>query len=151
MGPRYNQGYGMGMGPRYNQGYGMGMGSGYNQGYGMGPGPGYDQDYGMGMGPGFLGRPLGFLRNWWNYSVPSFFGSPRVNNFFRGVGIATVGVIVAPSIARALRPLAVQAVEGVVNVTEEVKGIFSDAKEDMEDIFAEAKWDEANTEGGQHQ
>ena len=81
--------------------------------------------------------------------IPGLLQRPRVNNFFRGVGIATVGMILAPSVARAVRPVIVKAVQGAMTASEEIKSIFADAKEDIEDIFAEAKWDGNNGEKGQ--
>lgn len=109
-------------------------------GYGMSqPAPGYGNPYGY--------QPMGF---WPNIFAPGYFSyllrGPRVNNFFRAVGIVTVGMLLVPSVARALRPLAVSAVEGALSVSEEIKNIFADAKEDMEDIFAEAKWEDVKAE-----
>ncbi|MCX7922609.1 MAG: DUF5132 domain-containing protein [Clostridia bacterium] len=92
----------------------------------------------------------GSWMNWMNPRfIPNLIQSPRVNNFLRGVGIATVGMILAPSVARTLRPLVVKAVQGAMTATEEIKGIFADAKEDVEDIFAEAKWDGSNCANNQ--
>ena len=85
--------------------------------------------------------------NWMNPNVVSdFIQRPRVNNFLRGVGIATVGMLLAPSTARVIRPLIVKAVKGAMTATDEIRSIFTDAKEDIEDIFAEAKWDSAKHE-----
>lgn len=85
--------------------------------------------------------------SWWNQRIiTDFINRPRVNNFFRGVGIATVGLILAPSVARTLRPIVVKAVQGAMATSEEFKNIFADTKEDIEDIFAEAKWEENNNE-----
>jgi hypothetical protein len=118
----------------------------YRQGYGYGYGYGHPSYYNMGnFNAPYYHRPPGFWSNWWNPGFFSgFLNSPRVNNFLRGVGLVTIGMFVAPSIARAFRPLAVQAVQGVMSVTDEVKTVFSDAKEDIEDMFAEAKWDRIN-------
>lgn len=148
--PGYNQagfgGYGRHMMPNA---YGRSMGYGGYDGYGGPMGYGRGMGYGGPMGYDGYGGPMGYgapmgLRGWWYGTVmPTLFQNPRVNNFFRIIGMVTVGMVVAPSLARALRPVAVQAVQGVMGVTEEVKGIFSDAKEDIEDIFAEAKWDRA--------
>lgn len=141
MGP---QGYGMpsrgyGRAPR---GYGMGPG-GYGmgpRGYGMGPG-------GYGMGP--YGRPMSPWRSWLTSNfVSDWIRSPRAGNIFRGIGIATAGIILAPSIAKAIRPLVVQAVHGAMSVVGEFKGIVADAKEDIEDIFADAKWENMKEDNG---
>jgi hypothetical protein len=123
----YQGGAGYAM-PQPNPYYG---GGGYNvyQGYPYGCQP-------MGLSPSIF-RPgyLSYLLN-----------TPRVNNFFRAVGILGVGLLLVPSVARAFRPLAVSAVEGVLKVSEEVKNIFADAKEDVDDIFAEAKWEKEKDE-----
>lgn len=98
---------------------------------------GYDPYYNYGMMP----------NSWWNQRmITDFINRPKVNNFFRGVGIATVGLILAPSVARTLRPIVVKAVQGVMNTSDEFRNIFADAKEDIEDIFAESKWEGSNNE-----
>ena len=159
----YSGGYGMNQpgfgGHNYYQSYPYSGGYGMNQpGYGMNqPGfGGYNyyqpNPYGAGnynMNPGNpYGNQMGF---WPNIFTPGYWSyllrSPRVNNFFRAVGMVTVGLLLVPSIARAFRPLAVSAVEGAFSVSEEVKNIFADAKEDMDDIFTEAKWEDVKDEG----
>lgn len=85
--------------------------------------------------------------SWWNQRmITDFINRPRVNNFFRGIGIATVGLILAPSVAKTLRPIVVKAVQGAMSTSEEFRNIFADTKEDIEDIFAEAKWEGKNNE-----
>ncbi|MDW7675322.1 MAG: hypothetical protein SCK28_12395, partial [Bacillota bacterium] len=49
--------------------------------------------------------PQGLWRSWLNPDfIPNMLQNPRVNNFLRGVGLVTIGMFVAPSVARALRP-----------------------------------------------
>lgn len=111
--------------------------------------PGAYGGYGRHNGPccdPYYGQRNGSWSNWLNLS--GFVQRPKVNNFLRGVGIATVGVILAPSIAKTLRPVIVKAVQGAMAASGEIKSIFSDAKEDIEDIFAEAKWDDARRNEG---
>jgi hypothetical protein len=99
---------------------------------------GYMRDMmGMGRMDGFRG-----VANWLN--------TPKVNNFFRGVGLLTVGIILAPTLAKVLRPLAVSTVQGAMGVVGDMKGIVTDAKDEVEDIFAEAKWDEEHEEHKEH-
>jgi hypothetical protein len=89
--------------------------------------------------------------SWWNpNAITDFINRPRVNNFFRGVGIAAVGLILTPAISRTLRPIVVKAVQGAMAASDELKSIFVDAKEDVEDIFAESKWEGANSERFNH-
>lgn len=100
--------------------------------------PGYGNRYGA--GPYRDGRPwLG------PNAFTHFINRPGVNNFLRGVGIAAIGLLLAPSIARIARPIIVKTVQGAVVATEEMKGFYSDAKEEAEDIFAEAKWENERT------
>ncbi len=109
----------------------------------LGYGP-YGQPYG-GYGP-MKQRPFGSLRNWISYNpVTNWARSPRGNNFLRGLGIATAGIILAPAIIRTIRPLAVQAVHGAMSIVGEMKGVVSDAREELEDIFADAKWENMNS------
>jgi hypothetical protein len=89
--------------------------------------------------------PFGFLRNWISYNpVTNWARSPRGTSFLRGLGIATAGIILAPAVIRTIRPLAVQAVHGVMSIVGEMKGVVADAREELEDIFADAKWDNMN-------
>lgn len=127
----HNRGY-------YHRGYpGHGY---YHHGY---PGHGYHHNdychndhhdyhhyYGPSMGRGWFDPD--YLR--------SMMRSPMTNNFFRGVGVATIAMLLAPPIAKALKPLAVQAVHGVTSIVDELKGVVYEAREDIEDIFAEGKW-----------
>jgi len=86
---------------------------------------------------------------WWNQNMLNdFINRPNVNDFLRGVGIATVGLILAPTVAKTLRPILVKAVQGAMTASEELKSVFVDAKEEFEDIFAEAKWEGNNQESG---
>lgn len=102
--------------------------------------PGYD-GYGPMPGQG----PWGYIRNWFAYNpVTSWVRSPRGSNFLRGLGIVTAGLILAPAVVKTVRPLAVQAVHGVMSIVGEVKGVVSDAREELEDIFADAKWENLN-------
>ncbi|MDW7651335.1 MAG: hypothetical protein SCK29_05215 [Bacillota bacterium] len=129
-------------------------GGGYNMNQPAFGGYNYNQPYPYGspnynMYPGNpYGNPMG---NWSNIFNPGYLSyllrGPKVNNFFRSVGMVTVGLLLVPSVARAFRPLVVSAVEGAFSVSEEVKNIFADAKEDMDDIFAEAKWEDVKDEG----
>lgn len=97
-----------------------------------------------GMGP--YQRPSDYMRNWLSYNpVTNWVRSPRGNNFFRGLGIATAGLILAPTVIKAIRPLAIQAVHGMMSIAGEVKGVVADAREELEDVFADAKWDNLNS------
>lgn len=126
----YHHHYEHGYGPQaYGQNYNYGTYGPYNGNYG--PYTNMDDDY---------------MKHHWSHwlhpgFMKSFMRSPKVNNFFRGVGVATVGLLVAPSVARVLKPIAVQVLHGVKDITDELKGVMDDARGDMEDIFADANWE----------
>lgn len=137
----------------YHRGYpGPGY---YHRGY---PGPGYYHHgyhhndychndhydyhhYGPSRGRGWLDPEY----------LSSIMRSPTTNNFFRGVGVATIAMLLAPPIAKALKPLAVQAVHGVTSIVDELKGVVYEAREDIEDIFADGKWANMEHEGAMKQ
>lgn len=148
-------GYGYGYGPYCLRPPGMRRNRMYRQGYGPYNGPPgmggnwmapqyfQGQPYFDGYGPGPVGMgPWGRMRNWFSYNpVTNWVRSPRGSNFLRGLGIATAGLVLAPAVVKTIRPLAVQAVHGVMSIVGEVKGVVSDAREELEDIFADAKWE----------
>jgi hypothetical protein len=57
------------------------------------------------------------------------------------LGAAAVGVILLPSVREKLRPLAVKTVQGFMELSEQVKGLFSGVKEDLEDLVSEAQFE----------
>lgn len=82
------------------------------------------------------------MRNWLYYNpVTSWASGPMGTSFFRGLGIVTAGIVLAPAIVKTIRPLAMQAVHGAMSIVGEMKGVVADAREELEDIFADAKWE----------
>lgn len=106
--------------------------------------------YAYGYGP--YQKPGGFLRNWLSYNpVTNWVRGPQGSNFLRGLGVATAAIILAPAVVKTLRPLAMQAVHGAMSIVGEVKGVVADAREELEDIFADAKWENLNDKEGTKQ
>lgn len=57
------------------------------------------------------------------------------------LGAAVVGAMLLPGVREQLRPLAVKTVQGVMDLSEQVKGLFSGVREDLEDLVSEAQFD----------
>jgi len=63
----------------------------------------------------------------------------RDANFW--LGAAVVGALLLPSVREQIRPLAVKTVQGVMDLSEQVKGLFSGVREDLEDLVSEAQFE----------
>jgi hypothetical protein len=57
------------------------------------------------------------------------------------LGAIVVGAMLMPGVREKLRPLAVKTVQGVMELTEQVQGLFSGVKEDIEDLVSEAQFE----------
>lgn len=57
------------------------------------------------------------------------------------LGAAVVGAILLPSVREKLRPLAVKTVQGMMELSDQVKGMFSGVQEDIEDLVSEAQFE----------
>lgn len=76
---------------------------------------------------------------------PSWLGRLGLRNidrrsFFWGAGAALLASAVLPTLSGTLKPLASKAVEGMMDLSEKAQGIIGQAKEEIEDIVAEAKF-----------
>jgi glutamate racemase len=67
--------------------------------------------------------------------------SPSNKNFAYGVGVALLGALLFPTLKESLHPVAMKAVQGVKDLSEQAKGLLSSVKEDMEDMVAEAEFE----------
>lgn len=61
-------------------------------------------------------------------------------SFGWGVGAALLGLMLLPTLAKSVRSLSEKAASGTMDLTERAQGVFEMAKEEFEDIVAEAKF-----------
>lgn len=57
------------------------------------------------------------------------------------LGAAVVGAVLLPSVREKLRPIAVKAVQGVLGLSEQAQSMFSNVREDLEDLVSEAQFE----------
>ncbi len=57
------------------------------------------------------------------------------------LGALVVGSLLLPSVREKVRPLAVKTVQGIMDLSEQVQGLFSGVKEDLEDLVSEAQFE----------
>lgn len=57
------------------------------------------------------------------------------------LGALVVGSLLLPSVRDRIRPLAVKTVQGIMDLSEQVQGLFSGMKEDIEDLVSEAQFE----------
>lgn len=74
--------------------------------------------------------------------VDRILGSFRLDrrSFGWGIGTGLLGMFLLPSLSKAMRPLARKAMEEAMEVGERAQGVFARAKEEFEDIVAEANF-----------
>lgn len=58
-----------------------------------------------------------------------------------GVGIALLGALMLPAVKDKLRPMALKAFQGIMDLSEQAQGLVSTMREDIEDIVAEAQFE----------
>ncbi|GAB6158159.1 hypothetical protein JCM39194_13590 [Desulfotomaculum varum] len=61
-------------------------------------------------------------------------------SFGWGAGAALLGLLLLPTLGKSLRPLARKAMEEAMDITERAQSVFAQAKEEFEDIVAEANF-----------
>lgn len=57
------------------------------------------------------------------------------------LGALVVGSLLLPGVREKIRPLAVKTVQGIMDLSEQVQGLFSGMKEDIEDLVSEAQFE----------
>lgn len=57
------------------------------------------------------------------------------------LGALVVGTLLLPSVREKFRPLAVKTAQGIMELSEQVQGLFSGVKEDIEDLVSEAQFE----------
>lgn len=73
------------------------------------------------------------------YRVKSLINSPQGRSFMWGVGATLAGLVLIPTSASRVRPLARKAVEGAMVLSDQVQDAM--AREEIEDIVAEARFE----------
>lgn len=58
-----------------------------------------------------------------------------------GVGIALLGALMLPAVKDKIRPMALKAFQGVLDLSEQAQGLVATMREDIEDIVAEAQFE----------
>ncbi|MDO7786235.1 hypothetical protein [Desulforamulus aquiferis] len=90
------------------------------------------QSLNMNNQPGYTGALLDRITG-------PFRGIDR-KSFGWGAGAALLGLLLLPSLGKSMRPLARKAMEEAIDIAERAQGVFSHAKEEFEDIVAEASF-----------
>lgn len=67
--------------------------------------------------------------------------SEQLQGFLWGMGAATLLLMLMPSAKEKLRPLAVSAMKGAMDLTDQVKGMFAGAGEELQDLLAEVQFE----------
>ncbi|MBC8015842.1 MAG: hypothetical protein H7X79_08870 [Sporomusaceae bacterium] len=67
--------------------------------------------------------------------------SPNNKNFAYGVGVALLGALLFPTLKESLHPVAMKAMHGVRELSEQAQGLLSGVREDIEDLVAEAEFE----------
>jgi len=66
-------------------------------------------------------------------------------SFGWGAGAALIGLLFLPSVSKSVRPLICKAMEEAMEINERVHGVFSQAKEEFEDIVAEVNFNKVTS------
>jgi len=67
--------------------------------------------------------------------------SPSNKNFIYGMGVAVLGALLFPTLKESLHPIAMKAMQGVRDLSEQAQGLLSGVREDIEDLVAEAEFE----------
>lgn len=67
--------------------------------------------------------------------------SPNTKSFAYGIGVAVLGALLFPTLKDSLHPVAMKAVQGVKDLSEQARSLLGSVREDMEDLVAEAEFE----------
>jgi len=67
--------------------------------------------------------------------------SPNTKSFAYGIGVALLGALLFPTLKESLHPVALKAMQGVKDLSEQARGLLGSVREDMEDLVAEAEFE----------
>lgn len=71
--------------------------------------------------------------------------SPSNKNFIYGISVAVLGALLLPTLKESLHPIAMKAMQGVRDLSEQAQGLMSGVREDIEDLVAEAEFQKLKT------
>lgn len=74
-------------------------------------------------------------------SLGGLMSNEQLQGFLWGMGAATLLLMLMPSAKEKLRPLAVSAMKGSLDLVDQVKGMFAGAGEDLQDLLAEVQFE----------
>ena len=89
----------------------------------------------------------GFTNNLVNSVTGPFRGIDR-RSFGWGIAAGLLGLMVLPAVAKSVRSLTEKAMDGSMDLSEKAQGMFEMAKEEFEDIVAEAKFNNLKGKAG---
>ena len=67
--------------------------------------------------------------------------SPSTKSFAYGIGVALLGALLFPTLKDSLHPVAMKAMQGIKDLSEQAQGLLGSVREDMEDLVAEAEFE----------
>ncbi|BBB92643.1 hypothetical protein MAMMFC1_03338 [Methylomusa anaerophila] len=71
--------------------------------------------------------------------------SPAGKSVVLGLGAAVLGFLLLPTVRKALHPVAVKAMQGIMEFSEQAQGMMAGVKEDIEDLVSEAEFERFKT------
>jgi hypothetical protein len=67
--------------------------------------------------------------------------NPSTKSFAYGIGITLLGALLFPTLKDSLHPVAMKAMQGIKDLSEQAQGLLGSVREDMEDLVAEAEFE----------
>ncbi|HYG58041.1 MAG TPA: hypothetical protein VD902_08275 [Symbiobacteriaceae bacterium] len=83
--------------------------------------------------------------------VPALLESDMVKGLLWGAGLAALAFLLMPQMRKSLRPLAVAAAGGVMELVENSKELFESARDGFEDLVAEAHFKRTQAQAEAHE
>lgn len=74
--------------------------------------------------------------------------SEQLRGFVLGLGVATLLLMVLPTAKKSLRPFALIAVKGALDLADQVKALVGEAGEGLQDLIAEAQFERLQKAAG---
>jgi len=74
-------------------------------------------------------------------SIEDFWATPENKNFLLGAGVGVLALLLLPDAKKKLKKLMANTSKGVMGITEQAQDLVSGFREDVEDIIAEAQFE----------